>query len=134
MEATTSLPRRKTKQRELVLEIVRRLKSHPTAEEVYYVAKRTMPNLSLGTVYRNLGVLVAEGSITEVTFEAGKSRFDGMIEKHEHFICERCGSVTDITPTPSMKHSPITHPELRELSVSGYDLVYHGICRDCRHT
>jgi Fe2+ or Zn2+ uptake regulation protein len=132
MEIENSLIRRNSKQRELIFEIVHMLKSHPRADEVYHIAKRTMPSLSLGTVYRNLKLLVKEGKIKEVQFESGISRFDGITDDHEHFICTNCGTVTDIEPTPALKHYAFAHPGLRHLTVSGYHLVYHGLCNDCR--
>jgi Fe2+ or Zn2+ uptake regulation protein len=124
--------RRHTKQRDLILEIVQRLKSHPSADEVYHIAKRSMPTLSLGTVYRNLKLLAEEGKIKEVRFDQGGSRFDGMVEAHEHFICKNCGNVSDIAQTPALKHFAFAHPDLRHLTVNDYEMVYYGLCNDCR--
>lgn len=124
--------KRNSKQRELILSIVHMLKSHPTADEVYHVAKRTIPTLSLGTVYRNLNLLAKEGKIKEVQIENGITRFDGMTEDHEHFICTNCGAISDIGVTPSLKHYTFVHPELRHMTVTGYHMVYYGLCNDCR--
>ena len=132
MSTISNLTHRKTQQRDLILEIVRSLKSHPSADEVYHIAKRSMPKLSLGTVYRNLKLLAAEGTIGEVQFESGKTRFDGVTEDHEHFVCTNCGAILDIEITPPLRHFAFANPALRHLTVSGYSLVYHGICNDCR--
>lgn len=132
MTSISPTARRSSKQRDLIVEIVRLLKSHPSAEEVYYVAKGTMPNISLGTVYRNLRLLASEGTIREVQFETGPMRFDGMVEDHEHFVCQQCGTVLDIPPTPALRHAQFAHPELRNAQVTGYSLSYYGICPSCK--
>lgn len=123
--------RRKSKQRGLIFEIVRSLKSHPTAEEVYEIARLTMPAVSLGTIYRNLRLLADSGDIHEVQFETGPARFDGMTEEHEHFICTKCGAMRDISPTPAMKYAAATHPDLIGHSINGYKLSFNGICSEC---
>ncbi len=131
MTSGTKTGKRTTKQRELVADIVRSLKSHPTAEEVYQIAKRTIGNISLGTVYRNLRLLEDEGIINEVQFEDGLLRFDGMLEEHEHFVCKNCGAILDIAPTPLLQPVPSSHPDLVRATVTGYRLSYYGLCASC---
>ncbi len=123
--------RRKSKQRDLIYQVVRSVKTHPSAEEVYEIARLTMPSLSLGTVYRNLKLLAEEGKINEVQFESGKIRFDGVTHNHEHFICTGCGKVLDINPTPTLKYLASTNPDVRHLNVTAYSLTYYGLCGDC---
>jgi Fe2+ or Zn2+ uptake regulation protein len=115
---------RLSKQRELVHSIVKQSSTHPTAEEVYQAARKSMPNISLGTVYRNLRQLSAEGRIREVQFGSAPDRFDGMLDIHEHFICIACGSVSDIAPT-------LSKPWLPGKVVTNYRLDYFGQCEAC---
>ena len=115
---------RSTNQRTQVYTIVKESVAHPSAEEVYFQAKTAIPNISLGTVYRNLKLLAQEGLIREIHFGSGPSRYDGMLEAHEHFICTNCNKVVDITPT-------ITRPNLGGKVVTGYRLDYFGTCEAC---
>jgi Fur family peroxide stress response transcriptional regulator len=123
--------RRNSRQRSAILEIVRSMKNHPNAEEIYEIARLTMPNVSLGTIYRNLKLLSEEKKIKEIQFEPGKTRFDGMTNEHEHFICTNCNRIIDINPTPTVKYLASTNPEVRELTVQSYFLTYYGLCKEC---
>lgn len=117
-----------SKQREAILGNLRSRYDHPTAEMVYMDLKQSFPNLSLGTVYRNLAVLCESGVILKVgTSLDGKERYDGHIQPHAHFFCERCGAVYDVT-----EHLDVSKIE-KEL---GAEIHYasntlRGICREC---
>ncbi|NTW50018.1 MAG: transcriptional repressor [Chlorobiales bacterium] len=87
---------RYSRQREEILKIVAGTKTHPTADWVYEEARRAIPNISLGTVYRNLNLLADEGVISRIILDDGKVRFDGNSEEHHHFICNDTGKVYDI--------------------------------------
>ncbi len=87
---------RLTSQRLLILEHLRGADHHPTAEEVYDKIKKSLPTISLGTVYRNLKYLVANGFIIQLNMGEGKCRFDGNNKCHYHFICRHCSFVHDI--------------------------------------
>jgi len=91
---------RKTKQRDLILKVLRSTDTHPTADWIYEQVKKEMPNISLGTVYRNLGKLAKSGEITELSFGSKYSRFDGNADDHYHFICTSCEKVIDIKGCP----------------------------------
>lgn len=86
---------RYSKQRELVLQKVDQLCSHPTAEEIYEEAVKECPNLSLGTVYRNLNSLVEAGRVRRVSIPGQPDRFDHTLFWHSHLYCTACGSVVD---------------------------------------
>ena len=115
---------RTSRQRSLILEIVRNSRNHPTAEAVYAEARKLMPNISLGTVYRNLRQLTTAGSIRAVSFGSEPDRFDGMLDAHEQFVCLTCGTVYDIQPT-------LGHPHLPGKTVTNYRLDYFGSCEAC---
>lgn len=93
--------RHRSRQRERILAWLRATDRHPSAAEIYAALLPEIPALSLGTVYRNLEVLVAEGAIDEVPCATGAARYDGNIEPHHHFNCERCGRILDVdVPVP----------------------------------
>ncbi|MBS1904305.1 MAG: transcriptional repressor [Bacteroidetes bacterium] len=127
----TRIGKRSTRQRDLIRGIVQSLHTHPTAEEVYDIARQSLEHISLGTVYRNLRLLASEGVIREVQFADGPTRFDGMIEDHEHFVCTRCGAILDISPTPHVRDHAHRHPQLQHVSISNYNLSYYGLCTKC---
>ena len=122
---------RRSKQRELVLQVLKGTKSHPTADDIYAEVKKQMPSLSLGTVYRNLKLLKEGGEIQELSFATASSRFDGNPENHGHFSCLVCGHVIDV-------EYPID-PEVdqRIAQQTGLDIHYHqiwfyGLCPNCQ--
>jgi Fur family ferric uptake transcriptional regulator len=131
MSVPASVPlRRSTRQRRLVYEAATATDSHPTAEWVFETVRRAMPRISLGTVYRNLQVLVAEGRLKCFT-RGGRTRYDGDLAPHDHFSCERCGLLLDIPrasePLPSERRL-----RTRGFEVSGRILEFYGLCRKCR--
>lgn len=122
---------RNSKQREAILKVLREPNSHPTAEQVHEQVRKKIPNISLGTVYRNLKLLQLEEKVLELDFANGKSRFDGNPQNHYHFRCEQCGRVFNID-------EPV-HREIdkRLARKTGFKFYYHrlefcGLCKDCR--
>ena len=129
----TSSPRRSTRQRTIVLEIVGRAKTHPTAEEVFTIARKKLPEISLATVYRNLHLLAEEGKIREVQFAGGTLRYDGMTMEHEHFCCRSCGMVQDL-PASIPDHTIAALQERLGVTLERYSLDYYGLCKKCKTT
>jgi Fe2+ or Zn2+ uptake regulation protein len=95
MENNT-ISRRHSRRRKIILRIIRGTDSHPTAEWVYERARRKIPNLSLGTVYRNLNLLAEENTIQRVMTADGVVRYDHRLDAHAHFICTETGRVMDV--------------------------------------
>jgi Fe2+ or Zn2+ uptake regulation protein len=92
--------RRATRQRALVLDAVRASGvEHPTAERIFARVRGVLPRISLGTVYRNLQRLAAEGRIGVVYLDGRSARYDPTPERHDHFVCEECGRVVDLVAT-----------------------------------
>jgi len=87
---------RRTRQRQIVLEAVQSTMDHPTADWVYRLARRKLPRISLGTVYRNLKQLAEEGLINEIHAGGHPARFDGNTGRHYHIRCLGCGRVNDL--------------------------------------
>lgn len=84
-----------TKQKKIILDIIQNSMSHLTAEEIFSLAKNEVPSISLGTVYRNLGVLADEKLIRKLTTPFGKDAYDKSIIPHGHIICPVCGKIDD---------------------------------------
>lgn len=122
---------RRTKQRESILRVLRSATSHPTADWIYDEVRKEMPNISLGTVYRNLRQLCGKGEILELGLCGTLSRFDGRRDSHYHFRCENCGRVFDVD-------EPINEDINRRVArktgfkILSHRLEFHGICKECR--
>jgi len=104
--------------------------SHPTAAEIHAALLPELPALSLGTVYRNLELLVREGAIDEVASAAGAARYDGNVAPHHHFNCEGCGNILDVdlpAPRGLARRLAGSHGlRAREVRIS-----YFGLCEAC---
>lgn len=85
-----------SRQREVIYRLLAGTTAHPTAEWLHVEARRELPQLSLGTVYRNLQILAEQGRVRELQFGADQTRYDAMMEPHHHFICTACGAMTDV--------------------------------------
>ena len=123
--------RRNTQQRQVILEELRRVPSHPTAATLYEQVRRRLPRISLGTVYRNLDLLAEAGTIGRIEGVGGQTRFDGNVDQHDHIRCERCGRLDDIRLGP-----PDTAVSACQ-AVCGYEvhgrrLEFFGLCPQCR--
>ena len=115
----------KTKQKSLILDVVNASYSHPTAHEIYESCRMSIPNISLGTVYRNLNSLVLKGKIKALHMNDNTIRYDRIDDEHYHFICTNCHKIFDI-------HNKITIPPIEnEYKVTDYELIIRGICKEC---
>lgn len=115
---------RNTTQRELVYRIVMNSSDHPTADAIYERARKVMPRISLGTVYRNLKQLSEGGRIREIRLAGDGNRYDRTLGVHAHFHCRVCGKVSDV------ETGAIPTPEgIGKLEST--DVVFGGICAEC---
>ncbi|MBN2474950.1 MAG: transcriptional repressor [Pirellulales bacterium] len=121
---------RNTRQREVILEELRKLTSHPTATGLYAMVRRRLPKVSLGTVYRNLELLVQQGVIRKLEFSGSEARFDGNTEQHDHIRCVRCGRMDDLGGGP-LELTDGKHHDCDGYKVLGYRLVLLGVCPRC---
>jgi Fur family ferric uptake transcriptional regulator len=124
-------PRRNTPQRRVILEELKKVRSHPTAAELYEFARRRLPRISLGTVYRNLELLAAEGTIQKLDMGGTESRFDGNAEQHWHIRCVRCGRVADLDDLPADPPPVDSFQSVSGYKILGYRLEFSGICPQC---
>lgn len=118
---------RYSRQRELIEKIIKNRTDHPTADMIYESARELEPNISLGTVYRNLKSLVDDGVIITLETSDKKIHYDGDLSMHSHFICEECGKIIDL-------FEPVPHSEVIKklgLTLYGTKCFYYGKCKEC---
>ncbi len=119
---------RMTKQRMVILEELRRVHSHPTADEIYGMVRQRLPRISLGTVYRNLDLLAESGDILKLESAGSQKRFDGNITPHQH-VCTQCGRVGDVM-------EPVRVPDITGARAPGFIILsgrveFEGVCEVC---
>ena len=122
---------RMTRQRRVILEELRKVRSHPTADELYTRVRRRLPRISLGTVYRDLNLLSELGIIHTLKLAGGQKRFDGTCEEHYHVRCLGCGRVDDVPAAPSAAIVKKIGRKLR-YEIIGHRLEFVGFCPACR--
>ncbi len=122
--------RKHSKQRDVIKEFLMSRKDHPTADIVYMNVRRQFPNISLGTVYRNLTLLSEMGEIQRLRLGDGVDHFDADISQHYHFICNDCGSVIDLEMD--------SIEDIKEIAARGFNghiaghmTHFYGTCVSC---
>ncbi|MBQ4567087.1 MAG: transcriptional repressor [Desulfovibrio sp.] len=121
---------RMTRQRAVILEELRKSRSHPTADELYSIVRERLPRISLGTVYRNLDFLADSGEIRRLESAGTIKRFDGNMHHHQHVRCVSCGCIGDVMP-------PLPTPDFDEMTVEGFSAIHNarvefdGLCDAC---
>lgn len=119
-----------SRQREAIKNYLVSTKSHPTADTVYMHVKEEFPNISLGTVYRNLNLLADLGEASKITTPDEADRFDAVTKPHYHFCCEKCGSVLDIE-IPNLDELNEYASQNFDGKIEGHRILFHGICGNC---
>jgi uncharacterized protein (TIGR02757 family) len=119
-----------TKQRRLILEALSGTCAHPTADEIFRVVRKRIPRISLGTVYRNLELLVNQGEIIEIQSHGGPKRYDHSTCRHYHVRCTVCGRMDDITLKP-FRTLEKTMTDVSGYNITGYNLEFTGVCPEC---
>ncbi|MBX3277289.1 MAG: transcriptional repressor [Acidobacteria bacterium] len=120
-----------TAQRRAVLEVVRASEGHLTAGEVYAAARAVHPTISYATVYNSLHYLTRMGLIAEITFGAGANRFDRIVDRHDHALCEGCGRLVDLElpETADLMRRAARQSRFKPVSIS---LTLIGLCPECQ--
>lgn len=122
---------RYSKQRELILSNLQNRCDHPTAEMIYQDLKQDHPNLSLGTVYRNLNQLCQSNQILRLDMGGPMVRYDGNVKPHIHFVCEHCGKIYDIESIDTTLIRQLQ--EQQPHKINSIDIKLTGICQECLH-
>lgn len=120
-----------SKKRDAILQCICQTDVHPSAEWVYRQLKPRIPDLSLGTVYRNIGLFRRSGTIASVGVVDGLERFDGNTAPHAHFICQCCGAVLDVGSVAVPEALTALAEEATGGSVTACRLSFTGRCRSC---
>lgn len=119
-----------TKQRGAVLQVVNEYEGHPTANEVYEMARKKLPTISFATVYNSLRYLKDAGLLGEIQFGNGASRYDSILERHDHAICNQCGKLVDLDMELSEELMRLAARRSR-FKAESVHLTLRGICPDC---
>lgn len=121
-----------SRKREAIYNAVCGTKVHPTAEWVYETLKPEYPDLSLGTVYRNLKKFCETGKVRSVGVIHGQEHFDGDTSKHSHFVCSTCGRVLDIFETLVSNEALADIEKKYAFQVETQDILFNGVCPECQ--
>ncbi len=122
--------KRNTIQGQLVLNAVRQLGNHPTADDVYNYVVQMHPNISKGTVYRNLNSLAEDGILIKISVPDAADRFDHTLEKHYHIKCMNCKEFVDVN-LDYMQELDDKVAESTKYKILSHDVVFKGICNNC---
>ena len=128
--ASKTITYRMTRQREVILEEIRRAKLHPSADEVYEMVRKRLPRISLGTVYRNLEILSELGEIQKLELGGDIKRFDWDPKKHYHVRCLQCGRV-DNAPIAPLREIEDELYGTTVYTIIGHRLEFEGLCPRC---
>lgn len=120
-----------SKKRKAIYDTICSVTTHPTAEWVYNQLKPVYPDLSLGTVYRNIAMFKETGQIISVGVVNGQERFDGNVKPHTHFVCRCCGSVIDVSCALEANNLDRIIEKSSGVTVTGHSFVFYGICKNC---
>ncbi|MCX7788874.1 MAG: transcriptional repressor [Spirochaetes bacterium] len=123
--------RKKSDLRDRILELLKNTEVHPTAAWVFDRLRTEFPRVAVGTVYRNLNILVSEGLIKNISFNEPIERYDGNLSEHYHFICEECGSIRDIN-VPPLKTLENRIEKLLDADVTHHRIDFYGVCPTCK--
>ncbi len=119
-----------SRQRESIQEFLSASCDHPTADDVYMKVRQQYPNISLGTVYRNLNLLAELGEAVKITTPNGGVHFDGRTEPHYHFCCNECGNVLDLDLEQLTCINEAAGKNFDGV-IESHEMLFYGICKDC---
>ena len=122
---------RMTHQRSIILEELRSVTSHPTADELHSLVRKRLPRISLATVYRNLETMAQSGMVRKLAITGRQKRFDGDLSLHDHITCTVCNRIDDIFPGEDDAQTPLPPGKLG-YKLSEMRVQYYGICPECQ--
>ncbi len=120
-----------SRKRQAIYELLLSTDSHPSAEWIYNSLKQRYPDLSLGTVYRNLKLLESNGSVKSVAVVEGCERYDARMSPHSHFVCRGCGRVLDVFFPEELDDFAQRAMINGAKSVESFNLIFYGKCSEC---
>ena len=123
---------RQTKQKAVILSAVQGTKTHPTAEQVYEMIRTELPNISLGTVYRNLNKMAEDGAIRRISVINSPDKFDGDLTPHLHISCTECGKFCDFFEAEYNESLDRLIEAKTNFRIVKHETVFYGECPDCK--
>lgn len=123
--------RRNSKQRNIILGELKKLKTHPTADSLFKIVRSKIPKISFGTVYRNLNLLRQQNQILELTCGRYSCRYDGTTSNHYHFVCKICGKVFDVDIS-LIENLEKQIEKKSGFSIESHRLEFYGKCKNCK--
>lgn len=123
---------KQSRQRTAIKEFLATRKDHPTADVVYNSVREIYPNISLGTVYRNLSLLTDLGEIQKLSCGDNAEHFDGNISLHNHFVCKHCNAVIDLDMIDINFISTLAGCNF-DGEIHGHNTMFYGLCADCKN-
>lgn len=120
-----------SRQREAIKLFLKERKDHPTADVVYENIKKEFPNISLGTVYRNLSLLSDLKEINKISYGNNPDHFDFDTHPHYHFICSECNKITDLD-MPELSNLNLSASTNFDGQIDGHNLFFYGKCKSCK--
>lgn len=123
---------RRSVKRDAMLDLLRNTGCHPSADWVFQQLRPIYPDLSLGTVYRNLNQLCEHGLIKRVGTVNGQERYDGDVSPHAHFVCTCCGSILDLPPSPPTQGYVEECSKQFGFEAESYEVHVKGLCQACK--
>lgn len=124
--------RNNSAKRQAILNALCSSTEHPTAEALYSMLKPDYPELSLGTIYRNLSIFVEEGLAVSVGKINGSERYDACVTPHSHFACRACNRVLDVSVEPELDELVSQISQIHNYSTEDYSVMFFGLCDRCR--
>lgn len=122
-----------SRQRESIRNYIANTTEHPTADMVYNSIRESYPNISLGTVYRNLNFLVDQGDVVKFTTGDGSDRFDSNTHQHYHFVCTKCSEISDIfMDLKFINNVNDSASSSFRGEIVGHNTLFYGLCEKCR--
>lgn len=120
----------KSRQREAIITYLMSRHDHPTAEQIYSALREDFPNISLGTVYRNLTLLLELGKIQKISCGDASVHFDGNVNPHNHFICTECNCISDLQ-MENLDFINVLAGSHFNGSIEGHNIYFYGKCHKC---
>ena len=119
-----------THQRTAIYGMLAATESHPSPEEVFDAVRPRLPSISLATVYKVLDLFHRKGFLRRVSTERQVARYDANVSTHQHLVCDGCGRIDDVLV--ELPEETLTGPAIGGFAVSRCDILFHGLCTDCR--
>lgn len=121
-----------SRQREAIVQYLSGRTDHPSAEMIYQSIRESYPNISLGTVYRNLALLEETGQLIRIPMENGSDRFDPNVSAHYHFFCRKCGCLQDVPMTALDSLNQLAQAHI-DGKIESHSLLFKGLCKNCKN-